>query len=96
MLEVKEVKHISGFTLRLSFSDGATGTVDLTDSLWGPVFEPLRDAEKFKEVFLSPVLHTVAWPNGADFAPEYLKGKLVEEEASLLVADEQAEYKVEF
>jgi hypothetical protein len=76
MPEVTKVKYISGYTLELSFSDGAEGTVDLKNSLWGPVFEPLKDIEMFKQAFLSPVLHTVAWPNDADFAPEYLREKL--------------------
>jgi hypothetical protein len=76
MLEVTEVKYVSGYTLQLSFSDGAEGTVDLEDSLWGPVFEPLKDVAMFKQAFLSSILHTVAWPNDADFAPEYLREKL--------------------
>jgi hypothetical protein len=49
--------------------------------------------EMFKQAFLSPVLHMVVWPNGADFAPEYLRGKLIGEAgAHLMVAEEQAEY----
>lgn len=93
MLEVTEVKYISGYTLWLTFSDGAEGTVDLEDSLWGPVFEPLKDVEYFKKVVLLPVLHTAAWPNGVDFAPEYLRGKLKgQPNEHLMVAEEQAEY----
>lgn len=95
MLELTDVKYVSGFTLRLSFNDGTEGAVDLEDSLWGPVFEPLRDVEYFKKVSLSPVLHTAAWPNGADFAPEFLKDKLIGKagnEVPLLVAEEEAQY----
>ncbi len=77
MLEVVKAKYISGFTLWLSFSDGAEGSVDLEDSLWGPAFEPLKKKEAFKTFFVSPTLHTLAWPNDTDFAPEYLRGKLV-------------------
>ena len=32
-----------GYELRLSFSDGSVGDLDLSDDLWGEVFEPLRD-----------------------------------------------------
>lgn len=93
MLEVTEIKYISDYTLWLSFSDGANGSVDLESSLWGPVFQPLKDVERFKEAFLSPVLHTVVWPNGADFAPEYLRRKLIGETGShLMVAEDQTEY----
>ena len=57
--------------LHLRFSDGAEGDVDLKDELDGPVFEPLRDIEVFKTFRVHPELHTVVWPNGADFAPEF-------------------------
>lgn len=90
MLEVTEVKYVSGYTLLLSFSDGAEGTVDLEGALWGPVFEPLKDVGFFKQVFLSPVLHTVAWPNDADFSPEYLRERLQENEEKLMVAEEKS------
>ena len=93
MLEVTGIKYISGYTLWLSFSDGAEGEVDLSDSLWGPVFKPLKDKKVFKQAVLSPVLHTAVWPNGADFAPEYLRGKLDEQpNEHLMVAEEEEKY----
>ncbi len=79
MLEVTRAKHVSGYTLWLSFNDGTEGTVDLDDSLWGPVFEPLRNEDAFRQVSISPVLHTISWPNDADFAPEHLRDKLIEQ-----------------
>jgi hypothetical protein len=45
----------------------------LTNELDGEVFEPLRDVEYFKTFKLHPELRTVVWPNGADFAPEFLR-----------------------
>lgn len=36
------------------------------------MFEPLPDPERFREVQIHPELHTLVWPNGADFAPEFL------------------------
>ena len=93
MLEVTGLKYVSEYQLRLSFSDGAEGTVDLKDSLWGPVFEPLKNVEFFKQAFLSSVLHTAAWPNDADFAPEYLRQKLKEQSCgNLMVAEDQEGY----
>lgn len=47
--------------------------MDLGPELDGPVFEPLRDPSAFAEVAIDPELHTIAWPNGADFAPEFLR-----------------------
>jgi hypothetical protein len=93
MLEVTEVKYVSEYRLWVSFSDGAEGSVNLKDALWGPVFDPLRDIEIFKQAFLSPVLHTVAWPNDADFAPEYLREKLEDQpNEQLMVAEEEQKY----
>lgn len=71
LIKVTDVQYIKDFVLRLSFSDGLTAEVDLHDHLWGEIFEPLKeDPELFRKVKLNP--WTVEWPNGADFAPEFL------------------------
>lgn len=82
MLEVTSAQYVSGYKVRVVFSDGTAGTVDLESSLWGEVFEPLRDPVEFRKVSVSPVLHTLCWPNDADFAPEHLKRKLAEQRQS--------------
>ena len=65
-------QHIGGYRLYLEFADGRKGEVDLEDQLWGEIFEPVREPEEFKRFSVHPELHTLAWSNGADFAPEYL------------------------
>jgi hypothetical protein len=79
MLEVIQAQYVHDYTIRLAFNDGCQGLVDLADHLWGTVFEPLRDINKFKAFNLSKTLHTIQWPNDADFAPEFLKDKLIEQ-----------------
>jgi hypothetical protein len=74
--QITSAKYLNGFTVWLRFSDGAQGTVDLTDELTGPVFEPLRDQLLFAQVTLHPELRTLVWPNGADLAPEFLRSRL--------------------
>jgi hypothetical protein len=59
-------------SLKLSFNDGTTKSVNVQPLLTGPVFEPLRDPQYFARAALDPVCGTVVWPNGADFAPEAL------------------------
>ena len=58
------------YRIELVFQDGVQATVDFAQWLDGPVFEPLRDREYFKRFFIDG--GTVAWPNGADIAPETL------------------------
>ncbi len=79
MLEATAAEYLGGYRLRLCFSNGDEGTVDLSDALWGPMFEPLQDVKAFQRFEVSPVLHTIRWDNNADLAPEYLHEKMVEQ-----------------
>jgi hypothetical protein len=83
MLEVTCAEYTGGYRIRIEFNNGEAGIVDLSDSLWGPVFEPLRDTETFKRFTLSPVLHTICWDNDADLAPEYLYEKMIEQASTM-------------
>jgi hypothetical protein len=76
MLEVVNARYEGGYCVWVEFNDGAAGVVDLSDALWGPMFEPLKDLERFRRFAVSDVLHTLVWDNGADLAPEYLREKL--------------------
>jgi hypothetical protein len=58
------------FKIRLAFNDGLESTIDFSDWLTGPVFEPLKDRAYFARFFVEG--GTVTWPNGADIAPETL------------------------
>jgi hypothetical protein len=73
---VSEAEYRSGYKVWLKFEDGAEGVIDLESELQGPVFAPLRKPEEFKRFTVHPVAKTLVWPNGADFAPEYLKSKM--------------------
>jgi hypothetical protein len=70
--DVVEARHVSGHTVWLRFRDGTVGEIDLAPSLRGPVFEPLREVEFFRQFRIHPEFETLVWPNGADFAPEFL------------------------
>ena len=64
---------IRPYVLEIIFSDGLCRQVDLEPELYGEVFEPLRDPARFAEVSVDPAIGTIIWPNGADFAPEFLR-----------------------
>ncbi|MBP3744905.1 MAG: DUF2442 domain-containing protein [Prevotella sp.] len=69
-LEVIKAEYLDGFRLLLWFRNGEQKIVDLSNSLNGTVYAPLKDIEYFK--CFSIKFNTVEWENGADFAPEYL------------------------
>lgn len=70
-----DAKYVDGHRVYVAFNDGSAGEIDLADDLDGPIFEPLRDPTYFRNFHLEG--HTLAWDNGADFAPEYLYEKLL-------------------
>ncbi len=72
IIHVTEVKVVGPYSLELSFGDGEHKRVNLRDELYGPIFEALRDPRFFAQAKLDPDSHTVVWPNGADFAPDFL------------------------
>lgn len=78
---VVHVEALEGFKLRVEFADGVSGVVDLSDRLFGPVFEPLRDPMLFEQVSIDE-FGAIAWPNGADLAPDALHERLKRELAA--------------
>lgn len=73
MLHITKVRPTGAYRLWLEFSDGVSGEVDLAAELDGPIFQPLRDPAVLEQVSVDPEINTIAWPNGADFAPEFLR-----------------------
>jgi hypothetical protein len=67
---VVRAEYRGEFKIRLVFDDGVDATVDFAQWLRGPVFKPLKNPKYFARFFLEG--GTVAWPNGADIAPETL------------------------
>jgi len=59
-------------TLRVRFDDDLERTIDFRPVLFGELFGPLRDPAVFNRVRLDPEVHTLVWPNGADFDPATL------------------------
>ena len=72
MLEIVNAKYIDNYSIWFEFNDGKKGIADLEDTLWGKIFEPLKNKEKFKDFKISDTMGTICWKNGADLAPEYL------------------------
>ena len=71
-LHIVGVTYLEDYKLRIEFSDGVIKDVDLKDELYGEMFEPLKNTKLFKQVRVNSETNTIEWPNGADFAPEFL------------------------
>jgi hypothetical protein len=71
-IHVTSVQYLTDYKYQIEFSDARKGVADLEATLWGPMFEPLRNPELFRTGKLSDTLETITWNNGADLAPEYL------------------------
>ena len=69
-VHVTDVAYLNDYKLRLKFGHGVEGIVDLKPELYGEIFEPLQNQALFQQVYLTS--RTIEWPNGADFAPEFL------------------------
>ena len=71
-LHVTAVSYLEAYRVRVEFDDRVVKEVDLREELYGEVFEPLKDVGFFKQVRVNSETNTIEWPNGADFAPEFL------------------------
>jgi hypothetical protein len=67
---VVAVRYVREHNRWIRFADDVAGEVDLSNGLRGEMFEPLRDPARFAEVSIE--YNTLAWPDGADWAPETL------------------------
>lgn len=72
IIHVTKVKVVGEYSLELMFDNGVRKRVNLRRELYGPIFEPLRDPAYFAKAYIDPDSRTVTWPNGADFAPDFL------------------------
>jgi Protein of unknown function (DUF2442) len=80
---VLEANVLTDHRLRLRFSDGSAGTVDLGSFVFAdsrPIVMELRDAAAFAALRVE--FDTVVWANGFDLAPEFLHARLVREAAA--------------
>jgi hypothetical protein len=72
--DVKQIEYRSGYSYLIVFDDGVRAIIDFSDYLQrGPIFAALRDPLIFRQARIEG--GTIAWPNGADIAPETLYEK---------------------
>jgi hypothetical protein len=69
---VTSFQIVAPYTLRVQFDDSTEQTIDFQPILAGELYRPLRDLKVFNQVQIDPEVHTLVWPNGADFDPATL------------------------
>ena len=66
---VSSFERVGAHTLRVEFADGSQQIIDFTPVLVGEMYGPLQNPELFDQVRVDAEVHTLVWPNGADFDP---------------------------
>jgi hypothetical protein len=66
---VTKARYVKDYLIEVKFNDGTKKVIDFEPWLTGPIFKPLKSKAYSKNFIDGP---TIAWPNGADIAPETL------------------------
>jgi hypothetical protein len=69
---VTAFKILAPFILQVDFDDKTTQKIDFRPIIKGIMYGPLDDLTLFNKVKIDPEVHTLVWPNGADFDPATL------------------------
>lgn len=80
MKRIVDVEALENYRIKVRFSDGLEGVVDLSDMVGKGVFEAWIDAGHFARVFVDPATLTVAWPGGIDLCPDSLYEEIAGQE----------------
>jgi hypothetical protein len=70
--KVKAFEIVGPYRLRIEFADGLSRTINFSPVLEGELSGPLHDLSLFNAVSVDSEVHTLVWPNGADFDPATL------------------------
>ena len=65
-----KAKYVREYLIEVKFNHGTNKVIDFEPWLIGPIFTPLKSNIYLKKFFIDGP--TIAWPNGADIAPETL------------------------
>ncbi|MDE3046031.1 MAG: DUF2442 domain-containing protein [Verrucomicrobiota bacterium] len=73
-MRIIKVEYVSGYKLKLTFSDKTIKIVDLEEKVkhGKRIFLPLKDLDYFKQVAVDDCQLSICWPNGADICPDTL------------------------
>ena len=85
--KINSVSIKGEYILELEFNDGTKKIINFKPMLKGKMYSPLKDIKWFNQVKLDKEVHTIVWPNGADFDPLILHDWEIYEKEILLRAN---------
>lgn len=78
ILRLKSARYVKNYQIEVSFNDGMSGEVDLSDILEKGLFSSLKDTDKFKDFNIDDKTGVLVWKNNLDIAPEFLYERLLD------------------
>ena len=80
MIRPAKVTALAGCKIRVTYSDGVTGVIDLSDTIGKGVFRPLKDEAFFKKVYIGD--HgQIAWSDEIEICPDAAYLELTEKDS---------------
>lgn len=58
-MKITEVKYLSDYKIELSFEDGVSGSIDLSELVEEGIFMILKDKEQFARIYSTD--YSIAW-----------------------------------
>ncbi len=72
IFRITSFEKVAPYILKIRFNDETTRTINFLPFLNFGMYKSLADPKIFEQVQLDKEIHTLVWPNGADFDPATL------------------------
>jgi len=72
MRKIISAEPLQDYRVKIRFSDGLEGIVDLSDLVGKGVFQSWINQQEFAKVSINDETHTLTWPGGIDLCPDSL------------------------
>jgi hypothetical protein len=83
MQKIINSQSLPNLHVHVTFADGFSGIVDVAPFIRGEIGEALHDTSFFNRVFVNE-FNGIAWENGFDFCPNFLREYLEDSPEQLL------------
>ncbi|MBK9248178.1 MAG: DUF2442 domain-containing protein [Ignavibacteria bacterium] len=83
MQKIINAQPLPDLHVHVTFADGFSGIVDVAPSIRGEIGEALHDKAFFNRVFVNE-FNGIAWENGFDFCPNFLREYFEDKSVHLL------------